>query len=773
MNLVERMKELLAQFQNDETVANLRQVVEFWNQNYDELAQANEFQTLGEQVSAAYSKKEAVIGNSIEAGLNRIEQAFYHIKDRESYIKAVEVWNRETPGIYSNLNSKPYKQYKEKYESLKNDINQIYNNAKETGKFEYLTTDQENAMFHNIPTPEMPKKKIKLPKALAAALAAAGVVVTYIAGRNDIFGKIGDLFNNTRNNSITKTVDIVQASDMKEVSENLIAVSNDEAVVNNLSAILNDGGPYGLEVSAEQIFDTWLLSNYEAVMKNAPYDNTEYLERLNYLEVSGNGLINNQLHVFTNMAMSVPEIIKDGGTTHYADIFKASEERYEKAREFENLLNQVVRAAYDGDKEKFNTLNEQLKNTLNDSYMADTQLDPSLSLWALKLVDMSDAVIRNMGYPMLNEVEQHALMDASDNCANALSGQFHDEVDQAYTSSPAEDLKDGLLRNPHKVEGQYTRDEIVEMIKGLMKTDTYQTREEITGVDLSDVDARVTFDENGKGTIVVGGFPGGAVPGSSGGQKEGTTTTVTTTVIPETIDENAPKDVVISETEEKVEIPDHVEVVEETGSTPQHPIYDPSVDNVSPEEQPGKEEYTGKYYDPWGNVYSSAEERDQAVRDYYANHQDELANQESVGAPAVEEVTPTPEATPAPTPEPTPEAVPSTPTDTVISEEVVDAPITFVEEVIPTAAPEAKVEESVATPAPVVETAEPAPAVEAPVETVQAVEAPVEVSAPVVEQTSPSPEIVRAATEAVLNEVAQESLNPTVIAEEETVGYTK
>ena len=58
MNLVERMKELLAQFQNDETVANLRQVVEFWNQNYDELAQANEFQTLGEQVSAAYSQKD-------------------------------------------------------------------------------------------------------------------------------------------------------------------------------------------------------------------------------------------------------------------------------------------------------------------------------------------------------------------------------------------------------------------------------------------------------------------------------------------------------------------------------------------------------------------------------------------------------------------------------------------------------------------------------------------------------------------------------------------
>lgn len=689
MNTTERMNQLLAQFQADKTVANLRNVVTFWNQNLEELSKSDQYSSLSKRVKEAYSFNEQVRKTDIRNRLNLIDHALRNIYDKKTYLQAVEVWNRETPAIYPFITKAPYDaMFLDQYENLKNEINNVYQNAVKTGNFLYVPMSIRE-------TPKtLPEKKTKLSKKALATLAAAGIAgIGYLFGSSDIFGKISDMFNKIKKNSITEEQDIVVVANAKdtELEEGIIEVSDDQSVVNLLSGILNDGGPYGLEVSADQIFDTWLLSNYEAVMKNAPYNNTEYLERLNYLEVSGNGLINTQLHVFNNMGMSLPEIVKDGGTTHYSDIFRASEERYETAKEFEDLLNQVVKAAYNGDKETFTKLSEQLVSTLDDSYLADTKMDPSAALWALKLVDNADAVTSTLGFPMLDEVQQHALMDAQDTCTTALAGGFHDEVDKAYAESPAEDLKEGLLRNPHVIEGKYTRDEIVEMIQGLMKTETYRTREEITGVDLDDVDARIVIDENGKVKVISGGFAGGSVPGGSPVKQEGTTTSTITEKIPEQIDPNGPTDVILDEKTDKVDIPDGVEVVGDETEDPKYPIYDPDKDNVSEDEQPGKEESTGKYYDPWGNVYDSAAERDQAVRDYYEKQNQNAASSSSETQQEKETTTqstpaPDAESTPAPEATPTPETA-----GNVIKEEVVNAPITFASDAIDNSSAEAKV----------------------------------------------------------------------------------
>ncbi len=689
MNTTERMNQLLAQFQADKTVTNLRNVVTFWNQNLEELSKSDQYSSLSKRVKEAYSFNEQVRKVDIRNRLNLIDHALRNIYDKKTYLQAVEVWNRETPAIYPFITKAPYDaMFLDQYENLKNEINNVYQNAVKTGNFLYVPMSIRE-------TPKtLPEKKTKLSKKALATLAAAGIAgIGYLFGSSDIFGKISDMFNKIKKNSITEEQDIVVVANAKdtELEEGIIEVSDDQSVVNLLSGILNDGGPYGLEVSADQIFDTWLLSNYEAVMKNAPYNNTEYLERLNYLEVSGNGLINTQLHVFNNMGMSLPEIVKDGGTTHYSDIFRASEERYETAKEFEDLLNQVVKAAYNGDKETFTKLSEQLVSTLDDSYLADTKMDPSAALWALKLVDNADAVTSTLGFPMLDEVQQHALMDAQDTCTTALSGGFHDEVDKAYAESPAEDLKEGLLRNPHVIEGKYTRDEIVEMIQGLMKTETYRTREEITGVDLDDVDARIVIDENGKVKVISGGFAGGSVPGGSPVKQEGTTTSTITEKIPEQIDPNGPTDVILDEKTDKVDIPDGVEVVGDETEDPKYPIYDPDKDNVSEDEQPGKEESTGKYYDPWGNVYDSAAERDQAVRDYYEKQNQNAASSSSETQQEKETTTqstpaPDAESTPAPEATPTPETA-----GNVIKEEVVNAPITFASDAIDNSSAEAKV----------------------------------------------------------------------------------
>ena len=689
MNTTERMNQLLAQFQADKTVTNLRNVVTFWNQNLEELSKSDQYSSLSKRVKEAYSFNEQVRKVDIRNRLNLIDHALRNIYDKKTYLQAVEVWNRETPAIYPFITKAPYDaMFLDQYENLKNEINNVYQNAVKTGNFLYVPMSIRE-------TPKnLPEKKTKLSKKALATLAAAGIAgIGYLFGSSDIFGKISDMFNKIKKNSITEEQDIVVVANAKdtELEEGIIEVSDDQSVVNLLSGILNDGGPYGLEVSADQIFDTWLLSNYEAVMKNAPYNNTEYLERLNYLEVSGNGLINTQLHVFNNMGMSLPEIVKDGGTTHYSDIFRASEERYETAKEFEDLLNQVVKAAYNGDKETFTKLSEQLVSTLDDSYLADTKMDPSAALWALKLVDNADAVTSTLGFPMLDEVQQHALMDAQDTCTTALAGGFHDEVDKAYAESPAEDLKEGLLRNPHVIEGKYTRDEIVEMIQGLMKTETYRTREEITGVDLDDVDARIVIDENGKVKVISGGFAGGSVPGGSPVKQEGTTTSTITEKIPEQIDPNGPTDVILDEKTDKVDIPDGVEVVGDETEDPKYPIYDPDKDNVSEDEQPGKEESTGKYYDPWGNVYDSAAERDQAVRDYYEKQNQNAASSSSETQQEKETTTqstpaPDAESTPAPEATPTPETA-----GNVIKEEVVNAPITFASDAIDNSSAEAKV----------------------------------------------------------------------------------
>ena len=60
MNTTERMNQLLAQFQADKTVTNLRNVVTFWNQNLEELSKSDQYSSLSKRVKEAYSFNEQV-----------------------------------------------------------------------------------------------------------------------------------------------------------------------------------------------------------------------------------------------------------------------------------------------------------------------------------------------------------------------------------------------------------------------------------------------------------------------------------------------------------------------------------------------------------------------------------------------------------------------------------------------------------------------------------------------------------------------------------------
>ena len=622
MNLFDELERLLNAAETKKDVASYKDAVRFWNTHKNELAQIDR-----PKASIRQARLQKCYDNLVQEKTDQLpmiydslKHALMAVRDRETLLQAKELFTSNAVKLVGK-NAPEQARFLYAYDvaELRKDLNRMISAYNENGEIlTYRQLKEEDKKKKKELEDKINEKnaRSKAMKGIFKLVASAGLIAACLAS-----------CELQKKGTITPTVERNYEND------DIIEVSNDQAVIDTLADLLNTGGPHGLEVSNEQIFDAWLLANYESVLENSTEQNKEYRERLNYLSATGKELSGNFLKTVENMASSKIFAMKnEGKIINFSSIFNATQSRYEIATTYEELVNNLLTAIQNNDEKAFESTKATYVEMLQKRFAGTSaEKDSVLDLFLLQQLNVVHNYAYNHGYTLLSDTEVEAFINNHlAECQSSL-GTVKDSVDAAYGQNPADDLADILTTEGKLVEGKKTRNDIVSEIEKKLNKSTYKTRMEASGEELEKIpEPTPGYGYNTGGSYT--GNSGGTSTGSGSGSSNQTTTTE------EIIDKNAPTNEVIdSEIQDAPIHPDtplgeeddygndYIDIITRPGhetENPRYDIYDPEEDK--PDVEPGdiKEE-------TWYNSQYDKEFGSESAMNLYVQAKYELADSES------------------------------------------------------------------------------------------------------------------------------------------------